>query len=126
MPSADQHRKKAENNRKFLDLISLDDFSDWVVVAAFYTAVHLVELVRAAAGDGHSIAHEDRLLYVQSRHPDIHTAYHILQNASLLARYAARADFFAQFQPEDVKEKIVDRYLSEIERYVERNVPPAA
>jgi hypothetical protein len=34
MPSADQHRKKAESNRKFLDTISLDDFPDWVVVVA--------------------------------------------------------------------------------------------
>jgi hypothetical protein len=43
MPSADQHRRKAESNRRFLASISLDDFPDWVVVAAFYTAVHVVE-----------------------------------------------------------------------------------
>jgi hypothetical protein len=40
MPSADQHRNKANSNRKFLDGISLEDFPDWVVVAAFYTVVH--------------------------------------------------------------------------------------
>ncbi len=126
MPSADQHRKKADSNRRFLESIHLDEFPDWVVVAAFYTAVHLVELLRAAGGEGHSTAHDDRLAYVQHRHPDIHTAYHVLQNASMLARYQSRAEFFAQFQPEDVREKIVDRYLSEIERYVEGAFPPAA
>lgn len=32
MPSQDQHRRKAESNRKFLATISLDDYPDWVVV----------------------------------------------------------------------------------------------
>ena len=81
MPSADQHRIKAERNRRFLATIPLDDFPDWVVVAAFYTAVHLIERLRAAAGDGDSISHEDRLDYVQHRLPALHSAYHILQNA---------------------------------------------
>jgi hypothetical protein len=122
MPSADQHRRKAESNRWFLASISLDDFPDWVVVAAFYTAVHVVERLRAAAGDGHSTDHDDRLAYIQDRHPDVHTAYHILQNASMLARYQAHADFFAQFQREDVTDKIVDSRLPEIERYVEERL----
>ena len=73
MPSASQHQSKAERNRKFLDSISIDDFPEWVVVAAFYTAVHLVERLRAEAGDGHSISHEDRLDYVQHRLPTIHS-----------------------------------------------------
>ena len=49
MPSADQHRHKAERNRKFLDSISREEFPEWVVVGAFYTAVHLVERLRAMA-----------------------------------------------------------------------------
>jgi hypothetical protein len=119
MPNADQHRNKAQRNRRFMETISLDDFPVWVVVAAFYTAVHLVERLRAAGGDGDSTSHEDRLDYVQHRHPRMHTAYHILQNASLLARYQSQADFFDQFQPQDVTERIVDRFLAEVERYVE-------
>src|SRR5262245_1358951 len=98
MPNKDQHRRKAEANRRFLGTISLDDFPDWVVVAAFYTAVHLVEQVRAAIGDGDSVNHEDRLAYIQERHPGIHTAYHQLQNASMLARYQSNSAFFAQLQ----------------------------
>lgn len=118
MPSADQHRQKAESNRQFLATIPLNGFPDWVVVVAFYTAVHLVERVRAASGDGHSTDHDGRLSYVQSMHPNIHTAYHQLQNASMLARYQSRGDFFNQFQPDQVRDLLVGRYLAEIEKYV--------
>ena len=54
MPSADQHRNKAERNRRFLNSIPLDNFPEWVAVASFYTAVHLIEMARAKAGDGDS------------------------------------------------------------------------
>jgi hypothetical protein len=124
MPSADQHRKKAESNRKFLDSISLDDYPDWVVVAAFYTAVHLVERVRALAGDGDSTAHEDRLAYIQANHPAIHTAYHILQNASMLARYQSNATFFGQFQRDIIRDRLVGQYLTAIEKYAEGYAKP--
>jgi hypothetical protein len=119
MPSADQHRSKAERNRSFLNSISLDDFPEWVAVAAFYTAVHWIELARAKAGDGDSTSHEDRLNYVQNRlPPGIHSAYYVLQNVSMLARYQSMADFFAQFQPEDVAREIVNNRLVQIETYV--------
>jgi hypothetical protein len=118
MPSADQHRKKAESNHRFLETISIDDYPDWVVVVAFYSAVHLVECLRAADGNGHSTDHDDRLQYVQAFHPTIHTAYHQLQNASMLARYQSRGDFFNQFQPTQVTDLLIGRYLAAIERYV--------
>lgn len=119
MPSADQHRSKLERNRKFLNSISVNDFPEWVAVAAFYTAVHLIERVRAKAGDGDSTSHEDRLEYVQHRLPsEIHSAYHVLQNVSMLARFQSVADFFAQFQPDDVEREIVAKRLSKIEDYV--------
>jgi len=118
MPIASQHKSKAEINRRFLDTIDIDDFPEWKVVAAFYVAVHLVERLRAATNDGHSTSHEDRLNYVQIVHPDIHTSYHVLQNASMLARYQSRGDFFNQFQSNEVAETLIGRYLSGVERYV--------
>jgi hypothetical protein len=126
MPSASQHRKKAESNRKFLATISLEDYPDWVVVAAFYTAVHVIEELRAVAGDGDSTGHEDRLAYVQQKHPTIHTAYHVLQNASMLARYESNSAFFAQFQRELIAERLVGRYLPEIEQYAKNQLKPAS
>lgn len=125
MPSPDQHRSKAESNRRFLGTISPDDFPDWVVVAAFYTAVHLVEWVRAAAGDGHSKDHADRLAYVREKHHTIHTAYHQLQNASMLARYQSNATFFGQFQRDQIADLLVGRYLAQIEAYVRERVGTA-
>lgn len=119
MPKADQHRIKAERNRQFLDTIPLDDFPDWVVVVAFYTAVHYAERLRAAAGHGDSTGHDDRLTYIQIEHPDIHTHYHILQNASMLARYQSNADFFEQFQPADIPQRIIAERLAPIEAYVQ-------
>ena len=120
MPSADQHRGKAERNRRFLDSIAVNDFPEWVVVAAFYTAVHHIERLRAAAGDGDSTSHEDRLNYVQHNLPAaIHSAYHILQNVSMLARYQSMSDFFDQFQPENVTEQIVNYRLTQIEKHAQ-------
>jgi len=75
--------------------------------------------VRAAAGDGDSTSHEDRLNYVQHCLPNnIHSAYHILQNVSMLARYQSMADFFNQFQPQEVAEQIVNNRLAQIEEHV--------
>lgn len=80
--------------------------------------MHLVEQLRAACGDGDSTGHEDRLAYVQEKHPAIHTAYHILQNASFLARYESNSSFFAQFQRDDISDRLVGQFLTAIERYV--------
>lgn len=127
MPSADQHRGKAERNRQFLASISLHDFPEWVAVAAFYTAVHLVERFRAHVGDGDSTSHEDRLAYVQHRLPDtVHSAYHVLQNVSMLARYQSMADFYAQFQAADVEREIVNNRLAHVEQYVQSAVAKQA
>lgn len=118
MPTASQHKVKAEHNRKFLDTISVQDFPDWVAVVAFYTAVHLMERVRAASGHGDSVDHGDRLAYIQRFHVTIHSQYHLLQNVSMLSRYQSRADFYDQFQPEDIQKQILEDKLPAIESYV--------
>jgi hypothetical protein len=45
MPTAEQHRQQAEHNKAFVQSFDLDTspYLDWVVTAAFYTALHLVE-----------------------------------------------------------------------------------
>ena len=47
MPTQNQHRTKARGNRDFLREIDPAARADWAVTVAFYTAVHLVEEVRA-------------------------------------------------------------------------------
>lgn len=118
MPKASEHKTKAAHNRQFLSGITVADYPEWAAVVAFYTAVHLVERVRAASDHGHSRDHDDRLTYVATVLGEIHTAYTILQNVSMLARYGARAAFFSQFQAEDVQSRLIDDYLAAIDAYV--------
>ena len=91
MPNPKQHQEKAEHCRRFLSTIG-DDFPDWRAIVAFYTALHLVEKLRAYDGN-HSTSHDDRDLYVRRNHRTIYDPYHQLFNASLDARYKARAGF---------------------------------
>ena len=56
MAAQSQHEVKARNNRDFLREIDATVRADWAVVVAFYTAVHLVERLRAQAGE-HSTNH---------------------------------------------------------------------
>ena len=124
MPNASQHRNKADRNRRFVAALDCDAFPEWVVVGAFYTAVHLVEQLRAAANQGHSQAHDDRTSYVREHHREIHDAYQALRNVSNLARYWSSSDFFNQFQPADVRDILIDTHLAAIEAYVTAALTP--
>lgn len=117
MPTADQHRVKVAGNRKFLATIPLHDHPDWVVTVAFYTALHVVDQLRAALGHGHSRGHTDRRAYIQQHHPKIHPHYHILENGSLLARYESNSDFFARYQPQEITDDLLAVRLMSIENY---------
>lgn len=117
MPNRSQHRNKAKSNRDFLATISPDHLP-WTAVAAFYTAVHLVESLRAAEND-HSESHGDRNAYVQSNHRVIHGAFRDLYNASRLARYHGNADFHRAFPDSMVIDTIVGVWLVEVEKYVD-------
>jgi len=117
MAKPKQHQEKADRNRQFLDSIRKDGQPEWLVIVAFYTDVHLVEKLRAY-NNQHSISHEDRNNAVRNNHRKIHTAYHELFNASLVARYATVGKF--KMTLEDVNNLFVDGYLTEIEKYVSK------
>jgi hypothetical protein len=126
MPNSRQHKDKAAHNRAFLATINVQDFPDWAVVVAFYTAVHLAERLRTLlpnASDQHSTTHQDRLEFVQKHHRAIHTEFHELFNASLIARYQTVASFGAQFSPGDVQKTLIDQYLVNIEQHVVHKFP---
>jgi hypothetical protein len=114
MPKPQQHQDKAEHCREFLSTID-DKFSDWKAVVGFYTALHLVEKLRAYEGD-HSNSHDERDAYVRKNHRKIYNAYHQLFNASLDARYKTLSAF--SIPSEQVQKKLIDTYLVEIEDYV--------
>jgi hypothetical protein len=121
MPNPSQHQNKARKNRQFLDSIDCDKHPDWAAVVAFYTAVHLVEQLRALDGQD-SQNHQDRLQYVQTNHRSIHAEFHQLLNTSKLARYEANAVFHNQISNSEVKDVLIDTWLVAIEQYVEKYV----
>lgn len=121
MPNQSQHQTKAKNNREFLDSFDWNTHPDWAAVVAFYTAVHLVERLRALDGQN-SENHQDRLGYVQTNHRAIHTEFHGLWNASKLARYEANAVFHRQFTNAEIRDLVIGEWLVAIEKYVENYV----
>lgn len=129
MPNSQQHKDKALHNRAFLNSIDVNKYPDWAAVAAFYTAVHLVERLRTRLpnpSQQHSTDHIDRLQFVQSSHRPIHTDYHQLFNAALIARYQTVYSFNTQFKPADVQSVLINQYLVNIEKYVTSVFSPPA
>jgi hypothetical protein len=121
MPNQSQHQNKAKNNRQFLDSFDWNAHPDWAAVVAFYTAVHLIERLRAL--DGHdSENHQDRLQYVQANHRAIHYEFHELLNASKLARYEANSVFHNQLSNFQIKDVVIGDWLVAIEKYVEKYI----
>ena len=117
MPTQSQHRTKARGNRDFLSEIDPSARSDWAVVVAFYTAVHLVEQVRAVGGE-HSKNHKDRIDYLGIHHRAIAAQFYMLYSASRLSRYDSNADFYAQFANADIQAVVIDGWLAAVETYV--------
>lgn len=120
MPSRSKHENKVQSNQRFLDAIAptVETAADWVAVVAFYTAVHLVETLRALDNE-HSRDHFERLEYVQKNHRDIHHPFRSLFDVSKLARYEANAVFFRQFSPDRVRAEVLNEWLRSVREYVE-------
>lgn len=91
---------------------------------AFYVAVHAVERLRRAVGDGESGGHDDRLRYLEHRHLDIHPPFKRLYLASMTARYKPTGEFFHRHSAESVRDGLIGRDLVEVEEYVERKLQP--
>jgi hypothetical protein len=127
MPNSKQHREKAEHNRAFLATIDVKSFPDWASVVAFYAAVHLVERLRAKTNE-HSVNHEDRIDFLHGKpyRSTIFAAYHVLFNASLIARYETASSFATQFAASDVQSILIDRNLVTIEKFVAASFAPPA
>jgi hypothetical protein len=86
-----------------------------MATAAFYTAVHLVEKLRALRGQ-HSLDHPERNQTVRRDYPRIHRHYRELYNWSLVARYSGISDF--TLSAADVRHILIGRHLVAIEKFV--------
>ena len=130
MPTKDSHLAAAEHNRCAIEYLreKLGQFPGWIVVVAFYRAVHLVEAVFAADGAGHMHDHQtrNRVMKTTPRYKQLWKNFSPLWQASLVARYmedgnGAECPSFVEYMPPDVVENLVLRhYLHQIEQSVNR------
>jgi hypothetical protein len=107
---------------------NVDQCAEWITVAAFYKALHLVEA--AFYNDRnvrHTYNHADRLevLKKNRRYSPLFTRYNALWSASTIARYLhdhSSGDHycrFADFMPHDqIRPLLLDRYLPPFERMI--------
>jgi hypothetical protein len=122
MPSASEHQIKANHNRAFLNSITDPAFCDWKAVAAFYTAVHLVEQLFALQGL-HSQDHRSRNRQVRVRFRPIHKHYRPLYNLSMVARYRESSKF--RLTASAVESLTIGTHLVAIGNYVTAQVSGA-
>ena len=115
MPEQEAHRAKAKHNQGFIEKIG-DEFADWLAIAAFYKAVHLVEMLRAVKGQ-HSRGHQERNTYLKTKHPIIWVEYYHLYDFSIQARY-----YCTKIDADKVRYELIDKRLAALERLVEGEI----
>ena len=105
MPDLEDHRQKcemAESARLALEKADSNQHADWIVITAFYQALHLVDAFFALDGDHHSKAHNSfrdadgnlnaGRIQAVNLHPNLRriiAPYRNLYDASIAARYEA-------------------------------------
>ena len=86
MATQQEHKKQAEHNQAFLDSIDADGFPDWYATAAFYKALHLVEVLLRKKGK-RSNNHVRRNRILRADYVAVWRDYKTLYSFSRLARY---------------------------------------
>jgi hypothetical protein len=103
-----QHAAKARRNETFFRGFDLDTtpYLEWVVVAIFYTALHLVEAFAATRGE-HPDSHgeRERFLWASPELQPVIVHYFYLKDRSEDARYRIRT-----FLPDEVKHLITHHF----------------
>lgn len=106
MPTPDQHRQQAENNKAFIRVLDLDTtpYLGWVVTAAFYAALHLVEWFLTSRGRTGRRDHQLRDAYI-SREADLRAIYDDYTELKYQSE-GARYECF-RFKPAEVRNEIL-------------------
>jgi hypothetical protein len=91
MPSAPDHLAQASHNKDLVSYLRKDEenFPDWVITAAFYITIHLLERYFAHRGPEHSKNHNHRenILNSYTELKPINRAYFELKRLSTESRY---------------------------------------
>jgi len=130
MPNVATHLSVAHRNQLCLDFLrpQISVHPEWVVVVAFYQALHLVEAVFASLPTPyHSTDHSDRRqrLFADNRFKNLRDHYRPLERASKIARYlhddnSAYASFSAFLTPADVETQILNHRLRQVQKAAEK------
>ena len=118
MPSPNDHITQWLHNRAFLTEIR-PDYRDWIVTAAFYTALHAVDTLLAF--DKVTVTNHEsrnRTLARVNRYDKIYDRFDPLYKLARTIRYLADA---TQWVPlEQIQPKIIERHLYPIEQSVQK------
>jgi hypothetical protein len=123
MPSKHIHIQLAHHNDEVLEYLlkGTVGFHDWVVIVAFYKAVHLVEALFAIDGIDSSDhnSREKRLKRRKTCKP-FYKDYRALREASMVARYLGGSSgtyrhFSEYMTPQRVKDEILHEHLKNVE-----------
>lgn len=90
MPSPSEHDEQYRKNKSFLDTLDIDKtpYLDWVATIAFYSALHLVQIMLSQKGINPA-DHRERMAYVSrlKELKQVSAKYHVLYMESCKARY---------------------------------------
>ena len=118
MANKSSHISQWKHNREFLKTVS-PPYHDWVVTAAFYTALHAIDTL--LAHDKVNVTnHEGRNLALShtNRYEHINQIYQPLYGLARTVRYFANP---AKWVPADqIQKNVIVRYLYPIEKSVQK------
>lgn len=118
MPGRQEHLDKAAHNERFLDTFDVDStpYLDWVVIVAFYIALHYIDAYLASRGFENIPDHRTRnnLLILDRSLGSIRDYYYQLKDDSEEARYDVRL-----FTTQEVNE-ILNVFLEPVRHHIQQ------
>ena len=104
MPDKQAHWNRAKHNQEFVDSFELANtpYHDWILVAYFYKALHLVDCLFAARDSRHFSRHSERMTGVyHSRHLNaVYNDFQYLYERSREVRYDCQYPTAAELRDE--------------------------
>jgi hypothetical protein len=127
MPDETVHILLAKHNQDLINhlLPNKSDFHDWITIAAFYKALHIVEAVFYNNNEirhGHNHENRESFLKTNNKYRKIYMHYRPLWAAATIARYleGPRIDTVNNFSdylsPEEVVTQMLNNHLQQIEK----------
>jgi hypothetical protein len=118
MADKPSHINQWKHNRRFMESID-PQFHDWIVTAAFYTALHAIDSL--LAHDRVVVTNHEgrnRALHLTNRYEFINQKYHPLYGLARTMRYFANP--LKWVPAATIKSQVIERYLYPIEKSVQK------